>query len=481
MKKIKQVVYILVFVLIFNYVGQILSFKYGDGILSLEYMYEQENIDILVLGSSHAFEDINTATLYDEFGYAAYIAGGSIQPYWNSYYYLLEVLEIHEPELVVLEAYGSVFSDTYSDHSRIIKNNLGIQDYSTRYDSLMISAKDSEIDNYLLSYRLWHSRYEELSNSDFSNYYNTPTYEYYKGFGINYKTNSYEEPLVDHVLESFPMTLKTEEYYLKIIELCKSKNIPLMIVVSPYILSEQHQKIYNYSNQLALQYDIPFINFNSSYWYDKMGLNFETDFADPSHLNYLGNVKYTKILGEEISKLYTLQDRRGQEAYASYDLHSKDVNRRITNFELTQTISVSDFIDSIAYEEDYQVFISFITDSCDSEMKTALSRFPILADKLDSIKDGDLFMINGESLTVQSGPIYDECIYLDSNVIQYSSTFVNSDDILDVIQSMAYNGKEYIDEQKGCYIMVYDKFEKNMVTVKQLTYDDTGNIILNAK
>ena len=68
----------------------IFSFKYGDGILGLKYLYEQDEntVDLLVLGSSHAFEDVNTAILYDRYGISSYILAGSVQPFWNSYWRL---------------------------------------------------------------------------------------------------------------------------------------------------------------------------------------------------------------------------------------------------------------------------------------------------------------------------------------------------------------------------------------------------------
>ena len=58
----------------------------------------------------------------------------------------------------------------------------------TLYESLKVSSPADAFENYWLNYRLWHSRYSELNESDFSSYYHTPLYQYYMGFGINFAT-----------------------------------------------------------------------------------------------------------------------------------------------------------------------------------------------------------------------------------------------------------------------------------------------------
>ena len=65
--------------------------KSYDGSLMMQNFYEQpeNSIDLLCIGSSHAFIDINTGVLWDEYGIPSYVLGGSLQPFWNTYYNLL--------------------------------------------------------------------------------------------------------------------------------------------------------------------------------------------------------------------------------------------------------------------------------------------------------------------------------------------------------------------------------------------------------
>ena len=89
---------------------KVLKFKYEDGIYGMETMYrlEDNSIDVLALGSSHSFVDINPSVLYREYGIAGFDLGGSRQPFWNSYYYLKEALKTQKPEVIILEAYAAV-------------------------------------------------------------------------------------------------------------------------------------------------------------------------------------------------------------------------------------------------------------------------------------------------------------------------------------------------------------------------------------
>ena len=50
-----------------------------------------------------------------------------------------------------------------------------------------------------------------------------------------------------------------------------------------------------------------------------MGLDFETDFNDFSHLNLQGTVKYTDFLAKYIKSEFDIPDRRQDERYSSWD------------------------------------------------------------------------------------------------------------------------------------------------------------------
>ncbi len=463
----KIIAVLLIFVLALGILCSALSFKDGDGIMGIKYLYKQEknSVDVLVLGSSHAFENINTGVLYDSYGMAAYVLSGSMQPYWNTYYYLTEALKTQTPKLIVLDVFASTQNSEYGDNVRIIKNDLGIRNIVTRYKALKLSSPKDKFYDYLLSYRLWHSRYSELGAFDFPQYYKRPFWYYYKGFGINFATKPQNKPDPDKITAETPLLPKTEEYYRKIIELCKQENIPLLIVKSPYVLNEASMKKYNMSKKIADEYGVPFINFNSSKYYNSMKLDFSKDFADDGHLNYMGNVKYTKALADEIKKRFDIPDRRGQQEYESWEMHSKDVLGRTENQYLKNENNVGAYFEKLKKER-YVITLATIsdTDKILGKCKESLESFGI--DTAD-LRDGRVYVIRGGTVDYSGENSFEKMLRLDDHVL----SFEKSDSKPEL--SLKWDGIEQISEKKGCYVSVYDSFSKELV--ENIRFEWSGN------
>ena len=146
-----MICFIVILTVVLLYTNRVFKVKYGDGIYDVTKFYELENetVDVLILGSSHAFEDFNTGTLWSEYGMAAYVLGGSVQPMWNTYYYLKEALKTQKPQLIVLEGYTAVYESEFIDDSRIIKNNYGLKWSRDKVNSIKISAPEARWNEFL--------------------------------------------------------------------------------------------------------------------------------------------------------------------------------------------------------------------------------------------------------------------------------------------------------------------------------------------
>ena len=141
--------------------------KSYDGSLMLQNFYEQpeNSIDLLCIGSSHAFIDINTGVLWDEYGIPSYVLGGSLQPFWNTYYNLKEAVKTQTPRLVVLEALACDISTEYSEHGMIINNVSGMHWNMNKLESIRASVCDTDgLIDYTLLFEEFHSRYSELDD-----------------------------------------------------------------------------------------------------------------------------------------------------------------------------------------------------------------------------------------------------------------------------------------------------------------------------
>lgn len=329
------------------YLNWLFKLKAVDGCYPAQMFYEQEEntIDVLCLGSSHTYSNINPAVLWDEYGMASYNFAGSNQPLWNTYYYFKEALKYQEPELVVLDVYRAVEYLDYQDDARVAMNTFGIR-YSEEWKEALeasLEEEDTYLD-YLLRYPVYHSRYQEFKKQDFLPYNGDYNADNYKGFNLNCISTTYYEsfPDVSGVLDVGIMTEKTEEYLLKIIELAEEEDIPLLLVSAPYMgITEEDKMIYNRIELIAEEYGIHFVDFNE--YYQEIGFDPATDFAESSHLNYYGSEKYTRFLGRYISNNYEVTDRRGDEKYASWEANSEFYWKHAANVDLKKTTDPEEY------------------------------------------------------------------------------------------------------------------------------------------
>ena len=252
--------------------NDIFSFKYDDGICQMEQFYklEEGSIDVLVLGSSHAFVNISPDILYEEEGILAYDLCASMQPTWHTYYYLKEALKYQHPKLIVMDVFRLVESFDYSKESKMIKSTYGMKPSKNKLESIQTGLSEenrSEAYLYFLEFPAYHSRYTDLTRDDFV--FDKEKINNYKGFYPVYEVTPMQRPLVDQVTECAPIEEKTKTYFQKILELAKEEEIPILLINAPYILSEDDKKIYNSLEKMLQDYDasdqITYIDFNQKY------------------------------------------------------------------------------------------------------------------------------------------------------------------------------------------------------------------------
>ena len=361
-KIIKLICCIIIFVVLFFDFDKVFNFKYGDGIYSLSCFYEEpENtIDVLCFGSSHIFENVNTAVLWNEYGIADFNLCGSVQPIWNTYYYMKEALKTQHPKVMVVDIYGTIQTEDYIDHSRIIKNNYGLRFSKDKIESVLVSSPPENWLSYLLEYSNYHNRYMEIGRSDFVDYLGTTNYKNWKGFGLNTAMQEFLEPEGFCTNEITELTNKVTEYLLKIINLSREHNIPLLLIKTPYSnITSEDQKKYNMVEKIASENGIPFINYNLLI--KEIGLDFKTDYADTDHMNHFGNVKFTRYLADYLKENYNIPDRRGDSTYKSYNLMADNCQQRIYNLELTKIDNLDAYLEKL-YNRKYTVIYSITGD-----------------------------------------------------------------------------------------------------------------------
>ncbi len=265
-------------------------------------------------------------------------------------------MKTQTPKLVILEAYCVNMDAEYIDDSRIIKNTYGMKWSKNKLRAMSVSAPKERQREFLIGPLQYHGRYAELKKEDYLTYQaNERMYKYWKGFGNNMVVTPQTRNDISGVSQEIDLSPKVEKYYKKIIKLTRRKNIPLLIVVSPYSrINEQEQGRYLKAAEIAEKYGISFINFNL--FYDEIGMDFNSDFADGDHLSYLGNRKYTKYLGQYLKQNYELPDRREDKTYDSWNMNLKYYTKSLYGKELQQCTDLNDYFEHIATEDCIAIF-----------------------------------------------------------------------------------------------------------------------------
>ncbi len=446
----KITIFISVLTFIFVYFNGVFRIKRPDGIYNMDIFYEQpkNSIDVMFFGSSHVFQDINPAVLWDENGVASYVLGGSIQPLWNTYYYINEALKYQKPKVLVVELYRACESREYIQDERVVVNTFGMKMSFDKVNAIKASIDKSNWNDYILQYPIYHSRYNDLKESDFDNTLITVDGKDFKGYVPAETIIHYEElKNISTITEKKELPKKNKEYLLKIINLSKANNIPLLFIVSPYpSISDKEQMYYNECQRIAEENNIPYINFNLKY--NELGLSPMNDFADVSHLNLRGSYKYTKYLGQYLVKNYSLENKKGQKVYDSWNRNSEILNEVSNNYNLITENNFDKYIENLERNGNYTVVIS-----CNGNLKKSKNYLDVKEKIVKYGVEEGIIEGNGIQVLDNRQTLYNSNKEQGSKYIKLGK---NQIDIL-VENNILYKGKEQKKVANGINIIVYDK------------------------
>jgi len=248
--------------------------SYGHMYSRLSEVKNYGNVDILFLGSSHAYRGFDTRIFLDN-GYKSFNLGSSSQTPVQTKVLLNRYLESLNPKLVIYEVYPATFTmDGVESSLDIIANDINDS------HSLKMALKINNIKTYnTLIYGFIHDLLG--LNKSFSEPIINGNDKYISGgyvakeIGL-YKPTEFEKKeisLRDYQLESFS----------EIVQMIKNKNIELILVYAP--ITEVNYKSYsnNHYFDSTMKSYTEYYNFN-----EIIDLNDSLHFYDSHHLNQNG-------------------------------------------------------------------------------------------------------------------------------------------------------------------------------------------------
>ena len=259
----------------------------------------EDSVDIVFVGSSHQFCSISPEILYDEYGIESFMLATSAQTVPMSYYAAMEAIELQNPEMIVFEvSYCANDFRTVSDEMSHCFFD-GMPECKAKYLAIEDLIEEEKQPDYYVLLGTYHSRWKEITKSDF---YMT---QFTDRGGVYYENVMNNPPLmVIPKEESEPIPEEMEKYLDKMVALCKENDVELVLYTAPFnVLYEadeetermaRRQRMFNYIGEYAKENELRY--YNLFYELPQLALSGEEDWMDRQHLNCCGQEKLTRYM-----------------------------------------------------------------------------------------------------------------------------------------------------------------------------------------
>ena len=330
------------------------------------YNLDKNSVDVLFLGSSHCAAAFSPVELYREYGIRSYNLGCEQQNLLVSYYWLKEALRFQKPEYVFLDTF-MLFpyneAEALNTAGEATGKAVDIMKWSwvkleAVYDICRLDP-EQKLSAYLFPNERFHTRWKGLSEGDFT-LRTMAAQETLMGFrplDFNVDIEGYETfgKLPEEEKEYAETVPVMEEYLDKIADLCRKRNIRLVLVKTPtmFYSREAYHTVCRYAAEHGLEY----LDFNEEGLYTVAGLDFTIDSCDTDHVSVSGAKKVSDYLGEwlQAAGLAAREDEQWEERVLFEEHCQRDTDlKKITDYD--------QYLQALE-DEEYVVFMMSLNES----------------------------------------------------------------------------------------------------------------------
>ncbi|NTU72319.1 MAG: hypothetical protein HGB10_10960 [Coriobacteriia bacterium] len=279
----------------------------------------KDQVDVIVLGSSHAHCTVSPLELWRENGITATDVSGGGQVISATLASLKTALRYQKPKVVMLEVHmvggRTAFEDLPRAHTNLDYIPLGIPRLVSIADSVPATAWPE----FVMPLQAYHSRWPQLTRYDFYPLKRS-SLAYARG-GINLPQI---EPLSGETTKTAVVLADYEKDLVLVRELadvCERSGARLVLFSAP-TYSEQFvgDRLLLDRLQADLSADHPEVDYlNMNGMRDEAKLDPKTDYKDAHHLNFWGAAKASTWLARYLRDEYDLPDNRSAPYAARWD------------------------------------------------------------------------------------------------------------------------------------------------------------------
>ena len=317
MRKIRIILIILIFVLIFIFFNRLLSPKYAtslvEGSMISQYYNETKDHEVIFIGDCEVYANFSPMVMYEEEGIKAYVRGSSQQLVWQSYSILEETLKYETPKVVVFNVNALRYSEPVSEEYNRL--TIDYMKWSKQKMDIIKSSmtEDENIWYYIFPILRYHSRYDKLTEEDFEYLFKRKD-NTFNGFLVNKNIKPAGDLPVQRKLASYQFEDICYDYLDKITKLCKDNGIQLVLIKAPslypYWYDEYDEQMQKYAEENNVDY------YNLKNYVDEIGIDYSVDTYDGGlHLNLIGATKLSEFFANILMENYDLTNYKGDPLY----------------------------------------------------------------------------------------------------------------------------------------------------------------------
>lgn len=281
------------------------------------YEKEENTLDVVFIGSSHVFCDINPNVIWNSYGITSYDFASTSQDIYTSYYFLKEVFTKQQPKVIFIDL-------LFKDDEFLLWKPLDIHSATdlmptnrNKFDFVVNRIYKEHWSSVFNPLERYHTRWKELTIDDFT-YFGESKHDNFNGHYAFTTTKKWVQPEINKV-EDIELNTDLIKILEEIINLCKKNNCELVFTSLPSIVKEKDLAKINAYEAYFESVEVKYLNINE--YFSQIGLSTERDFLDKVHLNYRGAEKLSNYLGGYIKDNYNISDKRLDD---NYEIWNKD-------------------------------------------------------------------------------------------------------------------------------------------------------------
>lgn len=287
------------------------------------YAEKKNSLDVIMIGSSPVFPYYAAPKLWGETGIAMYPLSTNVQRPAAMRYLAEEAAKTQSPELYIFEMRMFTMEEEglmdNMAYTRGVTDNLRYSPQRVRTIRGLVPEDDEEGRlSYYFDIMKYHTNWKMLAlPSEWANMFYCHRHPL-KGYTFRDEVGPQPMPACGGEKGKLSIPQEQEAYLRDLLAYLKEEGQEALFIVSPYGLSAEEQRMFNYMEEIVKESGCDFLNMNK--YYDEIDIVFEEDFADyGSHTNAVGAEKCTDFLEKYLRANYALPDHRGEASYDSWD------------------------------------------------------------------------------------------------------------------------------------------------------------------